>query len=169
LISDHPIPSDAGDFRLIDRSVVELLCKSRTPKPYLRGIIASYGLPSVGIPYSRNHRTAVKSKFTFIKVLRLGLNGVIKHSSLPLRFATFSGIVILFTCFLLSVYYIFLRLMNPELPKGLASIHLLVIFGIGMNALFLGIIGNYLNRIYLVLRNEPRYIIENSKNVSEKN
>ena len=69
---------------------------------------------------------------------------------------------------LLSLYYVFLRIIKHNLPQGLASIHILVIFGIGMNALFLGIIGDYIKRIYIILRNEPRYVIEDSLNIGER-
>ena len=84
-----------------------------------------------------------------------------------LRFSTFSGIFILCGSLILSAYYLLLKIFTNELPQGLASIHILVLFGIGMNALFLGIIGDYLNRIYIILRNEPRYIAEQTINVME--
>ena len=64
-----------------------------------------------------------------------------------------------------SIYYIFLKLVNPDIPQGMASIHVLVLFGIGLNSIFLGIIGEYLLRIYLILRSEPVAIIEKSLNI----
>jgi glycosyltransferase involved in cell wall biosynthesis len=167
-ISEHPIPRDAGDFRLLDRVVVNTLVESKTPKPYIRGAIASYGYSSLGIPYSRHQRKANKSKFPIHKVFKLGLDGVVNHSSWPLKFSTMSGAFILFCSLLLSVYYVFLKVSNHNLPQGLASIHILVTFGIGMNALFLGIIGNYLNRIYLILRNEPKFIVSDKINFGGK-
>ena len=167
-LSDYPIPSDVGDFRLIDESVAKLLLDSNVPNPYLRGIIASYEIPSFGVSYSRDERKAGKSKFPLRKILHLGLNGVLNHSSWPLKFATYSGITILISSVLLSTYYIFLRMINHNLPQGLASIHILVIFGIGMNALFLGIIGDYIKRIYVILRNEPRFVVQESFNLQER-
>jgi glycosyltransferase involved in cell wall biosynthesis len=167
-ISEHPIPRDAGDFRLLDRVVVDTLVKSNTPKPYIRGAIAGYGYNSLGIPYARRERIANESKFPMHKVFKLGLDGVINHSSWPLRFSSLSGIFILLCSLSLSVYYVFLKLNNQDLPQGLASIHILVTFGIGMNALFLGIIGNYLNRIYLILRDEPKFIVSDEINFGGK-
>jgi glycosyltransferase involved in cell wall biosynthesis len=167
-ISEHPIPADAGDFRLLDRIVVDTLVKSNTPKPYIRGTIASYGYTSLGIPYSRRERKANESKFPMHKVFKLGLDGAINHSSWPLKFSAISGMLILSCSFFLSVYYVLLKVHNQDLPQGLASIHILVTFGIGMNALFLGIIGNYLNRIYLILRNEPNFIISDQINFGGK-
>jgi polyisoprenyl-phosphate glycosyltransferase len=167
-ISDIAIPNDAGDFRLIDRDVRDKLIQSKTPRPYIRGMIADFGFPSVGIPYSRNARVADKSKFPLRKVLHLGLDGILNHSTWPLRFSTFSGIFILCSSFLLSIYYLILKLMNPGLPQGLASIHILVLAGIGLNSFFLGVIGDYLNRIYMILRNEPRYIVKESINIRKQ-
>jgi glycosyltransferase involved in cell wall biosynthesis len=167
-ISEYPIPRDAGDFRLLDRVVVDTLVEGKTPKPYIRGAIASYGYTSLGIPYSRNERKANQSKFPIHKVFKLGLDGVINHSSLPLKFSTLSGTFILLCSLLLSVYYLFLKVSNHNLPQGLASIHILVAFGIGMNALFLGILGSYLNRIYLILRNEPKFIVSDKINFGDK-
>ena len=167
-IGEHSIPRDAGDFRLLDRVVVDTLLKSNTPKPYIRGAIAGYGYTSLGIPYSRRERTANESKFPMHKVFKLGLDGVINHSSWPLRFSAISGIFILLCSLFLSVYYVILKVNNQDLPQGLASIHILVTFGIGMNALFLGIIGNYLNRIYLILRDEPKFIVSDEINFGGK-
>jgi dolichol-phosphate mannosyltransferase len=167
-ISEHPIPRDAGDFRLLDRVVVNTLVESKTPKPYIRGAIASYGYASLGIPYTRHERKANKSKFPLHKVFKLGLDGVVNHSSWPLKFSTLSGTFILSCSIILSLYYVFLKISNHNLPQGLASIHILVAFGIGINALFLGIIGNYLNRIYLILRNEPKFIVSDKINFGGK-
>ena len=167
-ISDHPIPNDVGDFRLIDKEVRDKLLQSKVPRPYIRGMIASFGLQEKGIEYSRREREANDSKFPIKNVFKLGLDGIFNHSSWPLRFSTFSGIFILSGSLILSAYYLSLKIFTNELPQGLASIHILVLFGIGMNALFLGIIGDYLNRIYIILRNEPRYIVEAVINVTER-
>ena len=165
-LSEHPIPRDVGDFRLIDRKVIAALASIRTPHPYLRGMIASLGFNQIGIPYDRNARTAGESKFNINRLLRLGFTAVFNHSTVPLRAASFLGAVIIAVSVLGSLYYILLRFLNPELPRGLASIHILVLFGIGLNSLLLGIIGEYLLRIYLMLRAEPVAIIEQSLNFS---
>ena len=167
-ISNHPIPIDVGDFRLIDKEVRDKLLQSKVPRPYSRGMIASFGLQEKGIEYSRKERQANDSKFPIKSVFQLGLDGIFNHSSWPLRFSTFSGIFILVGSLGLSVYYLSLKIFSDALPQGLASIHILVLFGIGMNALFLGVIGDYLNRIYVILRNEPRYIVEELINMAEK-
>lgn len=164
-ISEHPIPRDVGDFRLIDRKVVQSLAQIKTASPYLRGMIAGLGFNQIGIPYDRDARTVGESKFNVSRLVRLGLTAVFNHSTVPLRAASFLGASILVASILGALYYVVLKVLHPEFPQGLASIHILVLFGIGLNSFLLGIIGEYLLRIYLVLRAEPVAIVEQSLNI----
>ncbi len=164
-ISEHPIPQDVGDFRLIDRRVIDALSKIKNANPYLRGMIAGIGFNQTGVPYDRASRIAGESKFDVPRLLRLGLTAVFNHSTVPLRTASFLGASILVVSILGSLYYLILKILYPDFPQGLASIHILVLFGIGLNSFLLGIIGEYLLRIYLILRAEPIAIIEKSLNV----
>lgn len=165
-VSEHPIPRDVGDFRLIDRKVIDAVAKVRTSNPYLRGIIAGLGFDQTGIVYDRDARTAGESKFNVSRLVQLGLTAVFNHSVVPLRAASFLGLIILGISFVGAIYYFVLRMFHPELPRGLASIHVLVLFGIGLNSFFLGIIGEYLLRIYLVVRSDPVAIVQHSLNFS---
>lgn len=164
-ISEHPIPRDVGDFRLIDRKVVQSLSQIKTANPYLRGMIAGLGFNQTGIPYDRDARTVGESKFNVSRLVHLGLTAVFNHSTVPLRAASFLGAFILAVSILGALYYVILKVLHPEFPQGLASIHILVLFGIGLNSFLLGIIGEYLLRIYLVLRAEPVAIVEQSLNI----
>jgi glycosyltransferase involved in cell wall biosynthesis len=163
-ISEYPIPRDAGDFRLVDRKVIEALKKHRTAHPYLRGMIAGLGFKQTGVPYDRQARTAGTSKFPFFQLVTLGLSGVFNHSVMPLRLSTYAGGFLVLASLLMTLYYLALKLFQPDLPQGLASIHILVLFGIGFQALLLGLLGEYLLRIYLILRAEPVAIVEQSVN-----
>lgn len=166
LLSEHPIPRDAGDFRLIDRKVVEALKKYRSANPYLRGMIASMGFQQKGVPYARFSRTSGKSKFNIRQLTQLGLSGVFNHSVVPLRLATIAGIIMLALAICGAFYYFIVKILNPDLPVGIASILILILFGIGFQALLLGILGEYLLRIYKILRREPIAIVEQSLNFS---
>jgi dolichol-phosphate mannosyltransferase len=163
-VSEHPIPRDVGDFRLMDRKVIDVLLKSKTANPYLRGMIAGIGFNQTGITYDRDARVAGESKFNVNRLIRLGLTAVLNHSTVPLRAASFVGIIILAASVLGTLYYLLLRVFHPDLPPGLASIHILVLFGIGLNSFLLGIIGEYLLRIYLILRADPVAVIQESLN-----
>jgi hypothetical protein len=127
-------------------------------------MIAGLGFSQTGIDYDRDARVAGESKFNFSRLVRLGLTAVFNHSVLPLRAASFLGGIILLASIMGALYYVALRLLHPELPQGLASIHILVLFGIGLNSFLLGVIGEYLLRIYLVLREDPVAIVEHSLN-----
>lgn len=166
-VSEHPIPRDVGDFRLIDRRVIDALSKMKTPNPYLRGMIAGLGFSQTGIAYDREARIAGESKFNVNRLIQLGLIAVFNHSTFPLRLASLAGGMTLGVSLIGALYYLALRMLKPELPQGLASIHILVLFGIGLQSLLLGIIGEYLLRIYLILRAEPIAIIQQSLNFSQ--
>jgi polyisoprenyl-phosphate glycosyltransferase len=164
-VSEHPIPRDVGDFRLVDRAVIDAIAKFRTVNPYLRGMIAGLGFNQTGVVYDRDARTSGESKFNVTRLVRLGLTAVFNHSTVPLRMASFLGLVILLGSLVGALYYVVLRLVRPDLPPGFVSIQLMILFGIGLNALLLGIIGEYILRIYRVLRSEPIAIVERSLNV----
>ncbi|HEY5801815.1 MAG TPA: glycosyltransferase, partial [Burkholderiaceae bacterium] len=166
-LSEYPIPRDAGDFRLIDRKVLTALKKYNSANPYLRGLIAGLGFKQIGVEYERDARVAGVSKFRIGQLISLGLAGVFNHSVVPLRLASYAGIVLVFMAALGAIYYLFLRLFHPELPRGLASIHILVLFGIGFQSLLLGILGEYLLRIYVALRSEPVAIVAQSLNFDD--
>lgn len=166
-VSEYPIPRDAGDFRLIDRSVIQALAKIKTATPYLRGMIAALGFSQTGIPYGRAARVAGESKFNVRGLIQLGLSAVFNHSTVPLRLASLAGALVLSVTLLGALYYVLLRVMNPDLPRGMASIHILVLFGIGLQSMLLGILGEYLLRIYLILRAEPIAIIQESLNFDD--
>lgn len=165
-ISEHRIPRDVGDFRLVDRKVIDALQRYRSSNPYLRGLIAGMGFKQIGVPYARAARVAGTSKFGMYQLVKLGLTGVFNHSVLPLRMATYGGLFLLGLSALGAIYYVVLRVVRPDLPPGLASIHILVLFGIGFQSLLLGILGEYLLRIYLILRAEPVAIAEETLNLA---
>jgi len=164
-VSEHPIPRDVGDFRLVDRAVVEAIARHRTSNPYLRGMIAGLGFNQTGVVYDRDARVAGQSKFNVSRLIRLGLTAVFNHSTVPLRMASFLGLAILGLSFVAALYYVILRLVRPDLPPGFVSIQLMVLFGIGLNAFLLGIIGEYILRIYRILRSDPIAIVERSLNM----
>lgn len=166
-LSENPIPRDVGDFRMIDRKVIDALAVTRSSNPYLRGMIAGLGFNQTGIAYDRDARVAGESKFNVSRLIRLGLTAVFNHSTVPLRMASLFGIVILFISILGAGYYLFVRLFYPDLPRGFVSTQILILFGIGLNSFLLGIIGEYLLRIFVILRSEPIAIIEQSLNFPE--
>lgn len=127
-------------------------------------MIAGLGFSQTGIAYDRDARVAGVSKFGVSRLIQLGLTAMFNHSPVPLRIASIIGGLMLGMSAIGALYFIVLKLLEPNLPQGLASIHVLVLFGIGLQSFLLGIIGEYLLRIYLILRSEPLAIVENSLN-----
>jgi polyisoprenyl-phosphate glycosyltransferase len=161
MLSEEKLPVDAGDFRLISRRVIDLLCSYREANPYLRGTIATLGFRQVGVPYARNARERGESKFPFSKLLSLALDGILNHSTVPLRFATYFGMVVSALTLLMMVGYAIGRVIfERPWPAGFTTLAALILISISINAMLLGIIGEYLGRMYRQQRPGPVSIIE---------
>lgn len=161
LLSEDKLPVDAGDFRLISRRVIDIVCAYRDANPYLRGTIATLGFEQVGVPYARSARKFGESKFPFSKLLSLALDGILNHSTVPLRFATYFGLVTSVLTVVLMLFYAFGRLvLGAQWPAGFTTLAALILLSISINAMLLGIIGEYLGRMYRQVRETPVTIIE---------
>jgi dolichol-phosphate mannosyltransferase len=151
---------DAGDFRLIDRSVIERLRPIHEPHMYLRGLISSLARRQIGIPFDRSERLHNESKFKFRSLLRLAMDGIVAHSSLPLRISFYIGLIIAFGAALMAGFYLLLYLFSADgIPRGFTTTQILILFGIGLNSFFLGVLGIYVGRIYDQVRLRPLTII----------
>jgi dolichol-phosphate mannosyltransferase len=161
-LSEHPIPRDAGDFRLLDRRVVTALLAQNNPRPYIRGTVAGMGFESVGIEYERAAREKGDSKFPMGQVIKLGVSAILNNSVIPLRMAIFFGGMFLVASLILVAWTIFSKLANPAWPEGYASLFSVMLFGFGVNAMLFGIVGEYILRIYVTLRAEPLGFVADS-------
>ena len=160
-LSEDELPLDAGDFRLIDRCILDVLAKIDDSHPYLRGAISTMGFLQIGIPYQRHARLHGVSKFSFTDLVRLGLDGVLNHSIVPLRIASLCGVFVATMVFLGTVVFMAGRLIfGADWPAGFTTLAVLTLAGISLNAFFLGIIGEYIGRIFLQVRKRPLTIIE---------
>ncbi len=164
-LSEDELPLDAGDFRLLDRRVLDELKKFEDYQPYVRGTVAALGFDQIGIPYDRRERQRGESKFSFRELMGLALDGILNHSIVPLRIATYLGLAISLITFLGIVGYAIGRLLfGRDWPPGFATIIILILGSLSLNALFLGIIGEYLGRIYKQVKRRPLTIIEREIN-----
>lgn len=164
-LSEDELPLDAGDFRLVDRRVLDELQKFEDYQPYLRGTIAALGFDQLGLPYERSERTRGKSKFSLRQLIGLALDGILNHSVVPLRISTYLGLGISLATFLAIAGYAVGRLfLGKAWPPGFATIIILILGSLSLNALFLGIIGEYLGRIYRQVKRRPLTIIEREIN-----
>jgi dolichol-phosphate mannosyltransferase len=160
-LSEDPIPRDAGDFRLISRRVIEELRRISDPKPYLRGTIATLGFKQTGIDYVRRAREVGVSKFSFYDNIKLALDGIINQSVVPLRMAIYVGMGVSLLTVLASVGYIIAYFtVGFRAPAGFTTTTVLILASLGINALLLGVIGEYLGRMYLQMKNKSVSIVE---------
>lgn len=160
-LSEDELPVDAGDFRLIDRKVVEVLRQVDDAQPYLRGTIAAIGFRQHGIVYHRHERERGRTNFRARDIMNLAMDGILNHSIIPLRLASFFGIVVSsLTVLAIFLYLLGKLIFNYHWPAGFTTLTILTLAGIGMNALFLGIIGEYLGRIYQQVKKKPLVVIE---------
>ncbi len=168
LISDIKIPLDSGDFCVMDRKVVNTLTREMPEQlRFVRGLRAYAGYKQVGIKYERAGRAAGKEKYTFSKLLGLALDGLFGFSTFPLRLATYVGIVIAIPSFILGIFFIFHRLIgfkifgySPADTPGLATLAVGMFFLGGVMLIMLGIIGEYIGRIYFEVKKRPFFIID---------
>ena len=167
-LSDDHLPLNAGDFRLVDRKVIDQFKRLYDANPYLRGTIASLGFNQIGIPYDRAPRLRGKGKFSFSGLMSLAVDGILNHSIVPLRFATFTGFVIVLALFTyIGGLFLLTQFFHFEWPKGFATMTILILISISLNAFFLGIIGEYLGRVYQQLKARPIAIIDEVINFDE--
>ncbi|MGQ0456442.1 MAG: glycosyltransferase family 2 protein [Hyphomicrobium sp.] len=160
-LSEDRMPHDAGDFRLIDRCVIEQLRLVSDQQPYLRGLIAAMGFRQTGVVYDRSKRERGSSKFNFARLFGLALDGILHHSIVPLRLATFAGLFISVIAGCAALYYAMARLfLSNDWPPGFASTTILILSATGMNALLLGVMGEYVGRIYRNVKQGPITITE---------
>lgn len=159
-LSEVELPLDAGDFRLIDRRILDILRNCRHANPYLRGTIARAGFKQTGIAYDRAARSAGTSKFSLMSLFAIATDGIVSQSIIPLRIATYVGLGIGLLTLLASIGYGISHLLGNDWPRGFATLVILFLFSIALNAVFLGIIGEYVARIYRSTLGDPLTVIE---------
>ncbi len=165
-LSEDHLPRNAGDFRLISKKVIHEIIKINDPQPYIRGSIAAMGFNQIGIQYDRDARTKGKSKFSMGNMISLALDGILNHSIIPLRIASYTGFfVTVISIVLVIVYFIGKLIYGPLWNAGFATTTILILISIGLNGLFLGIIGEYIGRIYKQVKDSPSTIIEETINI----
>jgi glycosyltransferase involved in cell wall biosynthesis len=161
-LSNDNLPLDAGDFRLVDRCVLDLLHLYHDENPYLRGYIASLGYRQMGVAYDRAKRQRGETSFRLSALVNLALDGIVSHSTLPLRLASMVGLLLsTFATLAIAVYFtLWLAYGDKSWPAGFATLAFLVLLSLAVNAIFLGIIGEYLARIYHQVKPQPLTIVE---------
>ena len=167
-ITSVEIPVDTGEFRLLDRKVVDAIKSMREYNRFMRGLSVWVGYQQTGITYERDARKAGETKFTVRKMLRLALDGITTFSYLPLQLATYFGFFVALLSMVFLVAVVILRIFMPDFFYGQATTLASVLFLGSVQLIFLGIIGEYLGRIYDEVKRRPLYIVAEELGFSEE-
>jgi glycosyltransferase involved in cell wall biosynthesis len=160
-IAEVEIPPNTGDFRLMTRRVVEHVVALDESHGFLRGLVGLVGFPQTSVLYDRDARVAGASKYNrFWGSLVIGLNGVVGFSRYPLHFISIGGMALSAFAFLLAAVYLVLKLVGTSFPVGNPTIVILLCLFSGIQLLSLGIMGEYVGRIYDEVRHRPKYIVQ---------
>lgn len=158
-VANIEIPLDAGDFCIMDRRVVELLTSMPERNRFVRGIRSWVGLNQVGLAYERHARHAGRPKFTFTRLVYLALDGLVSFSFLPLRVITMLGLAVSFVSLVLALFYAVKKLTVGLNPPGFATLVVAIFFLAGMQLITIGVIGEYVGRIFEEVKRRPLYVV----------
>lgn len=164
-LSETDIPLDSGDFCVMKKIVVDNMLKLDEQNPFLRGIRAWVGFKQIGVEYERDARIDGISGYTLKKLLKIALDGIFSFSSIPIRIITILGVMGLFFAFSYSTITIYAYYTHHINTKGFSTLVILVSFFSSIILICLGVIGEYIVRIYDEVRNRPYTVIEKSINI----
>lgn len=161
VISDVKIEANVGDFRLMRKSVVESIIRLSETQLFMKGVLSWVGYDVAVVSYKRSHRVAGETKFNGVKLWNLAVEGITSFSTVPLKVWTYLGFIISLFSFLYAAKLIFFKLMFGNSVAGYPSIMVAVLFLGGVQLVGIGVLGEYLGRVYMESKNRPKYIIQN--------
>jgi dolichol-phosphate mannosyltransferase len=161
-LSNTSIPADSGDFRLMDRQVVDaLLCMTERDR-FIRGMVSWLGFSQVAVPYRRAPRRAGKTKYPLLKMIRFATDAILSFSTIPLKIATWFGFLVSGLAVVGILIALYARLYEKNWVQGWASLVIAVLFLGGVQLICMGIIGEYVGRIYAESKRRPLYLVRES-------
>ena len=159
-LSETKMPLDAGDFRLLDRKVVKVINAMPERARFLRGMVSWAGFRQVPIHYSRAPRHAGQSKYPLTRMIHFAMDGIISFSLVPLKLAIWTGFLAIWIAVAGIIVAVVDRLLDKNLTRGWASLFVAVLFMGGVQLVSLGILGEYLGRIYTEVKRRPLYVVQ---------
>ncbi len=158
-LTEIDLPVDVGDFRLVDRKALDAFRQLREDHRFVRGMFSWIGFRQIGVKYRRSGRAAGETKYPLRKMIRLAVDGILSFSNAPLRAVLRLGLGVSAISFLLGLYVLFSKLAEDRLVPGWASLAILVSFIGGLQLFVLGVIGEYIARIYTEVKRRPLYLV----------
>ena len=168
-ISNYPIPKDSGDFGMVTRRVVDNMNKMREESRFLRGIRSWVGYRQIGVPYERKERAAGTPKYSFKMLFKLAYDGIFNFSVFPIKVLTYLGVVCISTSLIYFLLTLVKRLFYESVPSGFTALLFMILLFGGVQLLSIGIIGEYVQRIFFQVKNRPLYLIKKKIINGDKN
>ena len=153
------VPENVGDFRLLSRRAVDALLQLREQHRFMKGLFAWIGFPQIGVPYQRDPRFAGRSTWDYWRLWNFALDGITSFTTTPLKLATYLGLITAFVSFFYSAVIILQKLLYGNPVKGYPSLMVVILFLGGIQLIFLGIIGEYLGRMFDETKRRPLYFL----------
>lgn len=167
LMTRSPIPYNAGDYRLLDRKVINAILSLKERNVFMKGIFGWTGFKSCGVNYVRQKRCAGVSKWNYWKLWNFALDGITASTTFPLRIWTYLGTILSFTGMLYALYIIIKTIAYGVDVPGYASLLVFILLLGGIQMIILGILGEYIGRIFIEVKNRPLYIVDKRVNVED--
>lgn len=166
-VAEVEIPPNTGDFRLMSRRVVEQVLRLQETHGFLRGLVAVVGFKQVAVPYDRDPRAAGDAHYNrFLGSIRIGLNGIVGFSRYPLQVISMLGLVVFVFAMLLALTYLGLKIAGVDIVWGNPTLVMIISFFSGIQLLSLGVMGEYVGRIYDEVKHRPMYIVDATQGLS---
>ena len=160
MFSKLPVLESVGDFRLLDRKCIDGIKQLRESERYTKGLYMWVGYKKKEVTFEANERFAGETKWKFNSLLRPAIDGIVSNSVKPLRFSLISGLIIALISFIYMIYILIKTLLFDNPTPGYPSLVILILFLSGTQLIFLGIIGEYIGRIFIESKNRPPYLIQ---------
>lgn len=166
-MSKFDIPVDTGDFRLMSRTIVQILLSMPERQRFIRGMVSWAGFRQIGVPFERDKRLSGEAKYTYIKLFRLAFDGITSFSYLPLQFSSYLGFFCALISFALMLIGLYAKIFaKPYIIEGWTSIFVVGLFIGGIQLLMIGLLGEYIGRIHDEIKCRPLYIVQSTTNIS---
>ncbi|MBJ8055754.1 glycosyltransferase family 2 protein [Bacillus cereus] len=166
-MSDINIPKDTGDFRLIDCKVADVFKQMTERNRFVRGMMSWIGFRQTYIEYARNERFAGETKYPLKKMMKFASDGIIAFSTKPLRMVMTLGLISVLISIVVLIYSVIVKIIGQDIQTGWASLMVAITFFSGVQLLGLGIVGQYIARIYDESKNRPIYVVKETVNIEE--
>jgi polyisoprenyl-phosphate glycosyltransferase len=167
-VADVNIPPNTGDFRLLSKRALKQILSLKECHGFLRGMVAIVGFPSTSVPFERPARVAGESNYNrFFGSIRIGMNGVVCFSNYLLTLSSLLGFLTAGAAFLFGLLYLVMKLAGAPFPMGNPTIVILVLFLGGVQLISIGILGEYIGRIYDEVKQRPKFIVERSHGIED--